>query len=370
MQKKALLIFCFDWYEKRLKYIGKYLEEKGYRVDYISSDFDHIKKSYTDEFEHIEHFHYITVPSYNKNISIKRIGSHKVFSVKICRIIKKSEPDLVYCLLPPNCLAKDITILKKRMRFKLIYDVIDLWPESFPKGNTNVFPYNMWRNLRDKYIVYADKIVLECAYYKSIIKKIVPSYKINIIPIVKEKIENVEQIDYTEDICLGYLGSINSLIDIDKISEIVQILAKENTVLVRIIGDGENKDIFIKKLKKAGAHVEFYGKIFNDIEKKRILGACDFGLNIYKNNISIGLTLKSVDYFQLGLPILNTIFGDTYELVKKYHVGVNVADLCASDIINEWGNIKILKKNVSIMFENEFTPCAINKKIEKVFLFK
>lgn len=369
MRKKpiALLISCFDWYEKRLKYIGEYLEKEGYSVNYMFSNFDHLKKQFTNEFEHVKGFHYISVPRYSKNISLKRIISHKIYSGKIVKVIDKVKPNLVYCLIPPNCLVKDIAVLKEKENFRLIYDVIDLWPESFPNSMGENLPFRMWKDLRDKYINTADKIVLECNYYKHIFNGIVPEHKINIIPIVKEKIGAVKEKNFNEDICLGYLGSINSLIDIERIVAIVRGLVREKTVLVRIVGDGNNKDHFINALRVAGANVEYYGKIFDDNKKKSILGACDFGLNIYKENIVVGLTLKSIDYFQLGLPILNSISGDTEKLVNKYQIGINSFELTQENIIRKHSEITVLKQNVSSMFDKEFSIHILDKRLRKVF---
>lgn len=365
MSKKprAILISCFDWYEKRLKYIGEFLECNGYRVDYVSSDFDHLLKCHTNKYKDVRHFHYIKVPKYMHNISVSRVISHKVFSAKVTRAINQIRPELVYCLIPPNSLTKDIAKLKKKYNFYLIYDVIDLWPESSPKIKNAKFIFNLWKDMRDQYINYADRVILECNYYRQTFRNIIPETKIEVLPIVKPCIENVVEKEYEQDICLAYLGSINSLIDIERISSIVSDISKKKSVLVRIIGDGSNKDKFIDELKKAGAEVEYYGKIFDDLEKKKILGACDFGLNIYKENVSIGLTLKSVDYFQLGLPILNSIPGDTEKLVSEHHIGINSSELSAKNIIETCNYISDLKENVSEMFVNEFTPEIIGKKI-------
>lgn len=78
----AFLISCFGsvWYDKRLKYVGAYLEEKGYRVDYIAGDWNHNKKCKTDEYKNVKHFHYIRVPKYHKNLSLNRILSHEIFT--------------------------------------------------------------------------------------------------------------------------------------------------------------------------------------------------------------------------------------------------------------------------------------------------
>lgn len=365
-KSRALLISCFDWYEKRLKYIGEVFENKGYRVDYISSNFDHIKKCHTEEYKNIKHFYYVDVPKYSRNISLKRIYSHKIFTKRIVKIIKKTKPDLVYCLIPPNSLTKDIAKLKKKYKFKLIYDVIDLWPESFPKGRSENWVFRSWKNYRDCYINLADKIVLECNFYKNALGDIASKSKLEVIPIVKPNIGNVKMKGFTQDIALAYIGSINSLIDIEKILDIVSSLIKEKTVLIRIIGEGENREYFLNRLKNIGAEVEFYGKIFDDLEKKKILGLCDFGINIYRPNISVGLTLKSVDYFQLGLPILNSIEGDTEELVRNYHIGINGPELNKENIIAACDNILELKKNVSEMFINRFVPEVLMSKIEKI----
>jgi len=37
--------------------------------------------------------------------------------------------------------------------------------------------------------------------------------------------------------------------------------------------------------------------------------------------------MKSIDYFQIGLPILNSIQSDTARLVEKYNVGYNLTGI-------------------------------------------
>ncbi|MCD7893153.1 MAG: hypothetical protein LUG60_05550 [Erysipelotrichaceae bacterium] len=128
--KKVILISCFDWYEKRLKYIKNYFENKGYKVILITSNFDHKTKEKITKYKN--DLTYVNVLSYKKNLSFRRLLSHYIFSIKIAKIIKKENPDLVYSLVPPNSIVKNISLLKKKMDFILIYDVIDLWPESFP----------------------------------------------------------------------------------------------------------------------------------------------------------------------------------------------------------------------------------------------
>ena len=68
----------------------------------------------------------------------------------------------------------------------------------------------------------------------------------------------------------------------------------------------------------------FHGKIYDGAQKQAIFDRCSFGLNIMKDSVCVGLTMKSLDYFAGGLPILNTIGGDTERLVQVQQMGINL----------------------------------------------
>jgi glycosyltransferase involved in cell wall biosynthesis len=125
---------------------------------------------------------------------------------------------------------------------------------------------------------------------------------------------------------LAYLGSINNIIDIPKIKEIIETISKIKPVTLHIIGDGESKQELIDEAKAGGATVEYHGKIYDPQKKQDVFDKCHFGLNIMKSSVCVGLTMKSIDYFQHGLPIINNIPADTAEIVEEYGVGVNIGD--------------------------------------------
>lgn len=362
--KKALIISCFDWYSQRLKYIERFLIECAYSVSIFLSDFSHQSKSRNVEHNDKENIHYVHVLEYKKNISMQRIVSHYIFSKKIVGELKEENYDLVYCLVPPNFLVRNIGNLKKKKEFRLIFDIIDLWPESFPKANTESFPFNIWKKLRDNYLCFADDIVFECGKYKKDLQNSIHNNcNQHIFELVKPEI-NFGEIQTYDDgkIYLAYLGSINSLIDIDKIVMIINILNKIRPVVLKVIGDGEAKNEFLDSAKNAGAEVEYYGIIFDDKQKYEILGKCHFGLNIYKTTTEIGLTMKSVDYFQMSLPIINSIAGDTRELIEKYKVGLE-AD-CLEEYVNEYlENINLYKDRVRNMFYERFSEETVRDKL-------
>ena len=342
MNKKALLISCYDWYNNRLKPIRDYLMDIGYDVTAVMSDYCHINKSYINV--KIPECNYIHVPSYKSNISLQRIWSHMYFGKKVNQYLKNFKPDLVYLVLPPNNTAYYCASYKKQHpECKYIVDIIDLWPESLPLNFLKkTFPARIWANLRNYSLRFADHMFLECGLYKEKLKGVIPNIdnKSSILYLFKEQsqeehdfvLKTINQYEKEKQlrqnkIILGYLGSINNIIDIDGISSVVKSLKEKNLeVEVRIIGDGQSRDKFIRELEYAGAKVRYFGKIFDQFEKIKILGMCDFGLNMMKDNISVGLTIKSIDYFSMGLPIINSIKGDTWEMVISEHIGENWSD--------------------------------------------
>lgn len=362
LRKKAVLVSCFDWYEQRLIYVEDYLHQCGFEVLIVLSDFDHLYKVVNTKFSDKENVSYIHVPRYEKNLSVRRILSHYFFSKKVCDIIALIEPDLVYCLVPPNFLVKDVGKLKCKKGFRLVFDIIDMWPESFPKGNTNLLPFRIWKNIRNKYIDLADDVVLECNHYKNSFKKLVHEKKLHVFYLLKPHLKNIEfEVFDDKKIYLAYLGSINNLIDIKNIIMLIEKLKKIRPVVLKIIGDGESKEEFITEAGAAGAEVEHFGKIFEDEKKNKILGKCHFGLNIYKTNTNIGLTIKSIDYFQMGLPILNSIPGDTEKLVEKYGIGINLKDISEQKLNEYINDIENNKRKVNKVFDRFFDEKNIDK---------
>ena len=54
-------------------------------------------------------------------------------------------------------------------------------------------------------------------------------------------------------------GSINHIIDISKIGEIISSIANEKKVVLKIIGGGERKELLISAAEENGATVHDYG---------------------------------------------------------------------------------------------------------------
>lgn len=360
--KTAYFISSTNHYNVRTgKFVNDYVK-KGYDVIYVTSDFDHMtKKRYCfNEYKNSKQLHVI---SYKKNLSISRILSHLMFSYKTFYMLLACKPELLYVEVPNNSLVKSSAKYKKINNAEIIVDVFDMWPESMPVKTKNMivnWGFDIWRNFRNKNLKFADQIWIECDYYRELLS----AQKINLPMETKYlKLKNaetsIEMKVSEEEIDLCYLGSINNIIDISLIEKIVSEFAKNKRTRIHIIGDGERKDEFLDILKKNSIEIIDHGKVYEIDKLQEIFDQCWFGINVLREDLAIGITMKSISYFRGGLPIINTVQGDTSRFVEECNIGINVdrhdVKSCVSRILNiTKDDLACMKNNTRNLFEQKF----------------
>lgn len=325
---KIIIVNSSTPFEYRVNLFRNVMEADGHEVVMIGSDYLHIEKKKRTESD-LEVVLLPTLP-YKKNISFARIRSHLDFSNKAYHYIKDMPCDLLYVVIPPNSqsgVAKKY--LKKHPQTKVIMDVIDLWPESFPSSRSEAFPFSIWSFIRNHNLKYADRIITECDLFHDYLKKYT-SKPLNTIYWCHK--ENKSPYDSHCELeegkwVLGYLGSVNNIIDIEAICEVVSRFMESRPVVIKIVGSGEKLDDFKNRLLGVGAEVVYYGRIFDWKEKCAIFSTCHYGINIMKSTVRVGLSMKAVDYMEMGLPILNGIPGDMHQIIRDYGIGQNTDDL-------------------------------------------
>ena len=328
MNKKAVCVSCFQNYENRLELVEQYLHGKGYDCTYITSNFDHIRKRHFASS--IANTIQIPTHSYHKNLSFARLFSHYQFSKNAKTHLQSCQPDLLYVMLPPNSLGRVAAKFKKQHPdTKLIFDIYDMWPETFP--NTKLkwllkLPFTFWARLRNKSLSSADIVFTECNLYRKVLAKHLADKRTAVLPLSRPEatVTAATPVADNQSLHLCYLGSINNIIDISTISSLIGNLQAQRPVVLHIIGTGESKDTFIDAVTATGAQVKDHGKIYDPELRQTIFNECHFGLNIMRDSVCVGLTMKSLDYFAGGLPILNAIPADTWELVAEKRMGFNV----------------------------------------------
>ena len=346
-------------YDCRAEAAGEYFIHKGNTVQYIFSDFDHLRRARrgisgtagkTDSGSAV----YLPMRPYRKNLSARRLLSIRRFAGDVeaylngkLETLQKSrgtawvaENVLVWFLIPANSFVRAASVLKKRYGVRIVLDLIDLWPESIPRPELQKLPpMRVWASLRDRYLDCADWIFTECSLYQKILD--LPEKKTTVLPWFKDEQDGREKTGSSatgsasvvrqdkQPLQIVYLGAVNHIIDIELITEFLrrvkEFLGRENReLLLHLIGEGEHKQDFLRSLAEGEIPFRDYGAVYEEEQKKSILQPCSFGLNFMKSSVRVGLTMKSIDYLSFGIPILNTIPDDTWELVDREKIGVNV----------------------------------------------
>ncbi|NLU24046.1 MAG: glycosyltransferase family 4 protein [Clostridiales bacterium] len=325
-KRTAYLISCSDHYGHRLFAIDEYLKSAGFATTYVTCDFDHSsKRVFRCPVPGCVQLH---ARPYQKNLSFDRILSHKNYARDVFRWLEtREEPALVVALLPPNYLAKYGAAYKRRHpQVRLIFDLFDLWPETFPFGRMKRLlgvPFHIWAGMRDQNLKYADLVTAECDLFR---EKLGFS-SIRTVYLAARPLTGVS-VDYTgtfERLQLCYLGAINNIIDIPGICGFLREAVKYRPVTLHVIGGGERQQELLSGAAAAGAEVVYHGIIYDEAEKHAIMNGCHFGLNFMKSAVCIGLTMKSVDYLKHGLPLLSNIPADTQRLIGERHIGLQVS---------------------------------------------
>ena len=140
--------------------LAKKLEEKGHKVTFATSNFDHGKKKKITPTKFIESsnffFNVFSIPEYKTNLSFLRFIGHYVFSFKLLYKYRNQNFDIVFVSsIPPEVLLIS-TFLKKK---KLIVDIRDIWPDA-------IFSYRNKSILKNLFRIYCNLI------YKISLKKV------------------------------------------------------------------------------------------------------------------------------------------------------------------------------------------------------
>ena len=375
---KIAIVNCFDTYEHRVLLLQDYFRRCSFDVAVVTSDYRHFQKKYRSKTP--DGFVLVHAAAYRRNLSAERMVSHIKFAKAAFRTVEAYAPDLLWVLAPPNSLIKEAVEYRKiHPETKLIIDLIDMWPETMPISRLKKLPpFLYWRNLREHYVQNADAVVTECNLYQTIMDRRKGVGNFHTLYLAKELPEADGEVVRTE-ICppadrwvLCYLGSINHIIAILCICEILRALPKrEKKPVVHVIGDGEQREQFLQAVKDAGADAVYHGKIFDQLPKQEILNGCHFGLNVMKDSVFVGLTMKSLDYFAGGLPVLNTIKGDTWALVETEGIGINCQYDTHGQIVFMPENgfaigPRVYRDKVRKMFGKYFTVQAFERKVSEI----
>ncbi|WP_313176179.1 hypothetical protein [Streptococcus parasuis] len=362
---KIVIINGFDVNEHRVDALLKFFRKGNNDIKVLSTNFLHREK--IRRLESKDGYRFVNTTPYKKNLSVGRIYSHWKLAKNIFSLID-SNVDLLWIILPPNSFVRQAAMYKKKFpNTKIVLDIMDMWPETLPVGKIKeLFPFTLWKKIRNNYLHLMDFVVTECELYQTVLNKYIISSKMERLYLSYGDIEKLPKIKKLpiNTISLCYLGSINNIIDIKCIDQILKSISIHKQVYLHIIGGGENKDLLLKVARKSNVKVIDHGMVYDEKVKRDVLTSCHYGLNIMKDSVFVGLTMKSLDYFKYGLPIINNIKGDTWSFVETKGIGINTISGQVNIDSNEY-DYSIRHKTIN--FYNEyFSEVAFESQLDSI----
>ena len=331
---KAVIVNCFDTYQHRADMVANVLRGAGFSVVQYRADFSHRDKAPCRADDPA--VRWIHVSPYRRNLSLRRLLSHLGFARRSVRALRQEQDvTLVWALVPPNTLVRSLARQKAAGdAWKLVFDVMDLWPESFPLQRwKKTPPMRLWRGLRDRWLGQADLIATECDLFRKALADAAPSVPMHRLYEARPALPQLPAPALSEaEFSFCYLGSMNHILDLDAMETVLCQAGTVRPVILHLIGGGERKQELLSRAQAAGARIIDHGLVYDPAEKAKIFSQCHAGLNLMKPGVCVGLTMKSADYLAAGLPLINNIPGDTWDAVEREKIGLNCSGHLAQEI--------------------------------------
>ena len=326
-------------------------------------------------------------PSYRKNISFKRIFSHKIFANNVLKYLKKRKnPDIIYLVVPSLDVANKISKYANRNGIPVVLDIQDLWPEAFKMALnipvlSNIIFYPMLKKANTIY-TRADKIIAVSDTYKK--RGIAFNKKdksglsayigINLSEV--NKILETNEINKPEDeFWITYVGTLSHSYDINLITDAVNYLYKSGikNISFKVIGTGPLESQFKTYAQSKKGKIDFLG--YMEYEKMmKILNKSDIAVNpINKNSVS-SIINKVGDYAAARIPVINTQNSEEYKnLLIQYNCGINCTTIeeVTTAIKKLYDNKKLrleMSQNASKLASEKFNRETVYEKIVNLLL--
>lgn len=376
----TVIICISDTYLARGHILADFYAQHGESTLILTPDFSHSHKKIIEQKE--DGVMYLHHRRYSKNLSWQRIYGHIEFAKLARQVVEQIQPQRIHCLVPANSLAKQMDRYKKdHPQVELIFDINDLWPESLPIPGFEYTPFSWyWKNLRNHHVSRANHVFVECQLFHDVLQKQI-GLDSNVLYWSRKG--NDEQVDVSllpelrtqekPTLSLCYLGSANNIIDLAYMKEFLEQLSQKIKIDFHVIANGAKKQEMMDTLKPF-VHVIDHGLVYDAKQKQDIFRQCHFGLNMMKSSVCIGLSMKSIDYLEAGLPILNTLQGDLHTWIEQQNCGINLdrhqieADITkVLHLVQDVKTQERMRMNARTLFEEKLSLQAFYSRLETIY---
>lgn len=329
------------------------LLERGHKILWWASTFEHQQKvmlSKKDRSFDISERYTVRVLSgckYRKNISLSRYLNYQIVSLKFRFQSKRfSKPDVIVASMPDHLLAYEAARYAKKNNIPFIVDIRDLWPDIFLDRFESMGLYcagKMALALDFARLTFllknADSLVAVSKGYlnwglnkigrpeSSFDKVFYLGYKNSNARNQVNENESLDAPDWLkgrkEQKVFVFIGTFGVSYELELILEAARCFEKSGRTDICFVlaGTGEKFDLISKKAEGL-KNVVLPGWI-GEKEINALLQMGFAGLLSYVKDAPQGLPNKPFEYLSTGLPLVNSLEGETADLTDQHGFGMN-----------------------------------------------
>lgn len=316
---------------QRYPLIANALQKAGYHVTWWSSNFRHATKTFRSapaQYENNDAVRVMLLPTlpYKKNISLQRIRSHrklaKTWLATALLAIANGElpaPDVIISSFPPISTGLTAARIGKLFSAPLIIDIQDLWPETFYQALPAfcrklhlLFPIE---RLVKKLLRTADAVTtVSESYRRWALAHGAPCASALRIGIELENKNFPAKTDYSSPRLL-YLGNMGKSYDL---ATVIAACIKTGWEL-QLAGTGP-QEAELRQLAGLHRNINFHGFI-SAAEIDRLCEQCNLAVIPMFDASGVAIPNKLADYAAHALPTVNSLSGETRQLLEDYGAG-------------------------------------------------
>ncbi len=317
--------------------------KEGHQITHFSCTFRHSTKiqrygenKIIDVNEHYK-LVFIYAKRYDKNVSVRRILSHREFTSNLLKkIIDFEKPDVILVAYPPITPALELSKWARKNNIPIYIDIIDPWPDAFLRLAPNrmkwvlkiiLYPmYRQWISILER----STGIVAISNEYINWVKSFHPPHDncaafLPSVPFgdVQVKINQYKLTTNSDILRIVYAGNLGVAYDIPVILKAAEMLENEmpGKIHFTFAGAGIYENLIQDYISKC-QNITFLGRIGNE-DLMKLYANSDLGLAQYSKGATQSITYKFFDYLSAGLPILNSLQSEMAFLIDKFELGSN-----------------------------------------------
>jgi len=345
------------------------LSKMGYKVVVFASSVLHQNSTnsiitYKQKYKLLDvntNFKFIWIQTLTyKGNSIRRIFNMFSFILnilfnynKLIKTKKIQKPDIIVGSTVHPFVPLLAKYLSKKFSSRYIFEIRDLWPKSF-------IDLGIWRenSIISRFFYYIEHVSIKNAQAIINLSPLTKQYLIERYRVHESKIFYVpngasldksnsshsitaDQIKSTGKFNIVFTGSIIQSNKVELICESAKNLEQNTNIFFNIIGDGQEKELLIRKYKNI-KNIYWYNSVPKN-EIQNVLNAADV-LLLIQGNVAWGSSNKLYDYLAAGKPIISCVWVEHNDIISQINAGVSVPFENVEKIANTITKLSNLKK--------------------------